>query len=647
MFTIYKLRTHHVIDFAAEELKKYLRMMMLQCPEIDILYDPDAKEGFRLGLAEDFGLTLEATDLTLDDEVIIDTDENGGILAGSNPRSVLFAVYRYLKLNGCRFFAAGVDGEYIPRKDVTAQKYHHLADHRMRGYTIEGRPSMQNVMAYIDYHAKQERNYFGAFTPFVYMGRWYMHDQLEASREPEPVDFETVEQWHRAIESECLKRGQILTGGSHEIVPQVLGIDPKDRELYRAGKLEATEEMKEKMALVDGKRDLYHKDPFNTNFCMSRADLRSRYADVIMDLCRKNRHLLSVSCSLADLPRNHCECEECQKLYPTDFMVMMLNEIDQRLTAEGLDTRLSFSTYVDKQFAPKQEKLKNPGRFSMSYPPISRTYAASITEDSVYPELQPYVRNAWKSPRSVEEGMAYFRKWQEIFPGNCTTYEYHFWVHQYRDPGLMAMSRRIYEDIQSLKICRMNGIMEDGSNKSFFPHGFMSYVYSETLVHRDVDYEELKKDYFSNAYGEDWEKAVAYFEKMSRLFDHAFMCGDLSVDTSKSIFYDPARVENFEAVKQLAQEGRVLSATHRPMPHNRMQAIHWQLMQYHAAWCELVATAMSAKCRGEDKEAQKIWKRSVNEFSKHDVLLDPWFDMSLAAVSIARVVAAMQPIKDF
>lgn len=45
MFTIYKLRADHVIDFAAEELKKYLRMMMLQLPEIDIVYDPDAKTG--------------------------------------------------------------------------------------------------------------------------------------------------------------------------------------------------------------------------------------------------------------------------------------------------------------------------------------------------------------------------------------------------------------------------------------------------------------------------------------------------------------------------------------------------------------------------------------------------------------------------
>lgn len=646
MFTIYKLRADHVIDFAAEELKKYLRMMMPKCPEIDIIYDPQAQTGFRLGLMEDFGIPCEATDLALDDVVHIDTDTQGGILSGSNTRSVLFSVYRYLRLNGCRFFAPGVDGEFIPRRDITPQKYHKLADHRVRCHTIEGRPSLQNVLAYIDYHAKMELNGFTAYTPFVYMARWYMHDQLEYSREPEPVDFETVEQWHRLIESECIKRGQILADGSHETVPQVLGIAPEERELYKKGLKEPTEEMKSKMALMGGKRELYKKDPFNTNFCMSRPELRAKYVDVIVQLAKKRRHLQRVNCSLADLARNHCECPECQKLYPTDYLVMMLNDIDERLTQEGLDTRIGFSTYVDQQFAPKQERLKNPSRFVLNYPPISRSYAQSVNEDTVFPEVKPYVRNAWESPRSVAEGMSYFRKWQEIFPGDCATYEYHFWVHQYRDPGLMAMSHRLYLDLRALKPLRMMGINEDGSNKSFFPHGFMSYVFAETLVDRDLDYEALKKDYFTHAYGEDWEKALSYFDRISELFDHAYMCGDKPTDREHSIYYDPARVERFDAIKELAKEGEALSAAHKHRP-TRMQTIHWRLMRYHAKWCVLVADAMTEKCLGNDEAAQKTWKASVDQFSQYDVILDPWFDMSQAAVSFNRIMRAVKPIADF
>ena len=75
MIVINKLRADHVIDFAAEELKKYLRMMMPRCGEIAINYAPEAKDGFRLGLLEEFGLPNEAPDAALDDIVHIDTDE--------------------------------------------------------------------------------------------------------------------------------------------------------------------------------------------------------------------------------------------------------------------------------------------------------------------------------------------------------------------------------------------------------------------------------------------------------------------------------------------------------------------------------------------------------------------------------------------
>ena len=56
MLKIYKISKGEAIDFAAEELKKYLRMMMPACNEITIRYAPDALEGFRLGLMSDFEL---------------------------------------------------------------------------------------------------------------------------------------------------------------------------------------------------------------------------------------------------------------------------------------------------------------------------------------------------------------------------------------------------------------------------------------------------------------------------------------------------------------------------------------------------------------------------------------------------------------
>ena len=101
MYHIYKIASNTVVDFAAEELKKYLRMMMPRCGDITIEYKPDATEGFRLGRMADFGLSTaeETQEPEMDDIVHIDTDEKGGIIAGSNYRSVLLAVYEYFKKN--------------------------------------------------------------------------------------------------------------------------------------------------------------------------------------------------------------------------------------------------------------------------------------------------------------------------------------------------------------------------------------------------------------------------------------------------------------------------------------------------------------------------------------------------------------------
>ena len=646
MFAIYKLQNDHVVDFAAEELHKYLRMMVNTLPPLPIRYDPEARTGFRLGLLSDFGIPFEGDDEALDDVVHIDTDENGGIIAGSNVRSILFAVYRYLKLCGCRFYAPGVDGEFIPRKDIKPQKYHKMADIRSRRFMLEGRPSFQDVLAYIDYHAKQELNGFGIATPFVYMARYYLHDQLEAHREPEPADADTILQMAKALECECLKRGMTSGGGNHDTIPKLLGIDPLERELYKKGLKKPTEEMKSKMALLDGKRDLFKNDPFNTNFCMSRADLRKKYVDILVDMARKNPHYSYISCSLADLRRNHCECEECQKLNPTDFLVMMVNDIDEIFTREGIDARISFSTYVDQQFPPKVARVNNPRRVSVRFPPIGRTYSKSITKDTVFPPVEPYVRNAWRTPRSVEENYAYLKEWQKVFPGNFTTYEYHFYVHQYRDPGLMSMSRRLYEDIQALKLVNLTGMTEDGSNKSFFPHGFMSHIYGQTLVDLNTDYEAAKEEYFKTCYGEDWQKALDYMNRVSDIFEHAYMCGDKPTDQIHSIYYDPARVAEFEKMAALAEEGRALAAQHKVMPH-RIQVIHWRLLHYHTMWCEMVAKAMIQKCLGNDAEALKLWKELVADFSQYDIVLEKYFDMSLAAVSFNRLLSAVQPATDF
>ena len=53
---------------------------MPECGNIEIKYDPSAKDGFCLGLMQDFGLDIsDAKEPDLDDILYIDIDEKGGI----------------------------------------------------------------------------------------------------------------------------------------------------------------------------------------------------------------------------------------------------------------------------------------------------------------------------------------------------------------------------------------------------------------------------------------------------------------------------------------------------------------------------------------------------------------------------------------
>ena len=127
MLYINKITSHPTVDFAAEELKKYLRMMMPQ-EDVRICYAPDAAQGFRLGLMQEFGLDVSDVPSTeLDDIRYIETQEEGGIIAGDNPRSVLMAVYELFRQNGCRWLFPGVDGEYIPMQSLHPVSYRHVA----------------------------------------------------------------------------------------------------------------------------------------------------------------------------------------------------------------------------------------------------------------------------------------------------------------------------------------------------------------------------------------------------------------------------------------------------------------------------------------------------------------------------------------
>ena len=70
------------------------------------------------------------------DSVEVNVGKNNGTLKGSNPRSVLYAMYQYLEALGIRWVRHGEDGEYnsegvqVQEKEVS---FTHTATSKYRG----------------------------------------------------------------------------------------------------------------------------------------------------------------------------------------------------------------------------------------------------------------------------------------------------------------------------------------------------------------------------------------------------------------------------------------------------------------------------------------------------------------------------------
>ena len=645
MLTIKTIRADHVIDFAAQELKKYLRMMMPEGGDVTISYDPKAADGFRLGLLEDFGLPNEAEDPVLDDIVHIDTTAEGGILAGSNPRSVLFAVYRLLKENGCRWLYPGIDGEFIPTKDIEGVQYHKLADHRFRGFCNEGSESQTCMLECADYYAKLEMNVYMLewFIPNGYYNRYYTHLHNDKNRIPEEVDDRQILQWKRQCEVEIAKRGLMFHDIGHGWTSRPFGFPSSntvDNVFDASG---YSEEQKSVLALLNGKRDFFRGKPIYTNVCMSREDVRTAIAREVADYALTHQNIDYLHVWLSDGSFNHCECENCQKMRPSDWYMMIMNQIDEELTKRDLDTRIVFIAYLDTIFAPEQVTIRNPRRFSLLYAPITRSYTASIGEDTVAPPVQPYVRNKWKQPTDSGATLSYLRSWQQVWPGPAFSYEYHFWRHQFLDPGGLALARRLYEDVRSLKFVGLDGYVQDGSQRSGFPNAFPVYIYAAALLDRDVDFEAVKEDYFSHIYGKDWKQAATLLRQIGDAFDFAYMEGEKSKDESISLYYDPDRVEQLSHIRELCAQEQAMAMAHLKMP-TRPQTVSWRLLLHHARYCRMLADILLEKAVGHNATAVEMVKEFYHEFGRYELEIERYYDHSLACRVLEHITRKTQKI---
>ncbi len=629
MFTINKFSANETVDFAASELKKYLRMMMPNGGDIKIAYAPDATDGFRLGLMQDAGLDVsDVKDPELDDILYIETTKTGGIIAGDNPRSVLMAVYEFLRQNGCRWLFPGIDGEYIPMKDIQAVKYRHAASCRYRGHCIEGGCTQQDLFDNFDFLPKVGMNVFQMqfFVPTLFYKRAYQHVKNDKLRPPEPLSATTVLQWKTACEAELSKRGLQFHDVGHGWNIASFGVDTSVG--WSAIKTEdLTEEARNNLALYKGERKLHDSNSLFAQMCLSSAAARKQVASYVADYAAIHSNVDYLHVWLGDGHDNHCECEECVKKTVSDWYVVLLNDIDRELTERSLKTRIVFINYNESIWAPQTERIKNPDRFTLMMAPISRTYTTTMTGKEV--KLPPFVRNDITGAKDLDTFMAHYKEWRKVWDGAAFAFEYHFWRYQYCDPSGMFVAKRIFKDIECYKENDVDGLIACACIRSFFPTGFPYYVFARKQFDISLSLDEIMEEYFSCAFGEDWKQFVAYLDEVSECFGDRYLDRKESADPAVSLFYNPERAEKLRHTPEVLAKGADLIKSHYNSD-DRIKTVSVRLLEEHAKHFALLANAFSYKADGQSEKALEEFWKLTRMLREREVYYEKYFDYSIS-----------------
>ncbi len=638
------LRDTETIRYAAEELSKYIRLMS-DCELIPQIYTDAEKSSeaiIRLGLLSD--LSLDESDLFdafVEDILDIAVDGGSGYIAGSNERSVLMAVYKFCHSAGCRFIRPGEDGDYVPLYDGIATHsftFRKKADQPFRGECSEGAISYEHMRDTVYWMPKVGMNMYmiEGLVPYTYMHKWYGHVGNKVLRfKGQVTDYDELDGYIRQLEMDIKKTGVQLHTLGHAWMFEKLGVHHASAAEERS---QLREEDKQYLALTNGKRDLYGNSTFFTHFCYSNPAARRILVDFVLDYVKERPYVDFIHLWLADAVNNHCECEECAKLTPSDHYVVLLNEIDEALREVGSEARLVFILYNETQRPPEVMRLKHPERFVL-LAALGSDYSTPYTNEPYDGEMPPYIRNQFKA-ESKPVRMKWHRTWKEMSNGiDSIIFEYRFYTDQYCDPGYMQIARETYRDMKLLREVDFQGNMSDQTHRMYLPTSLPMTLVGETLFDENLDYEAFTDDYFNGAFGADGKLCRDYLETLSDLFCPANIRAsgrntvedeglNVRAKRAKSWLNNPEVAEKLAKIPSVLDDFAPIIARNMALE-DACQRRSWVNLMYHANICRRLADLYLAGAQSGVEAAREKLAPLENYISRVEMDIHRDFDFFL------------------
>lgn len=505
------LRPTETALFAAGELARYLRLISetpvdfrIREAQPTLAAKRAASPAIALGLIADVVPPAQQKGLSVspeDDTVVVDVRNGAGVIAGSNDRAILLAVYRFLHALGCRWVRPGIQGEFVPRRDLAhaTATLRHQASYRHRVVCIEGAVSIENVVDMIDWAPKV--GFSGYFMQFpdgeAFFSRWYSRVGSEGA-EAEPFSRQAARAFTLRIEAEIRRRSLQYHAVGHGWTCRALGLDVSH---WNPVYLPLDEDERGMLAEVGGVRAMRWDRPMITSLCFSRADVRQRMVRVIVEHAQAHPEVDLLHVWLDDGGQNKCECLQCRKKILSEWYADLLHELDAALTKAKSPMRIVFIGYSDLLWAPLAAKKLDPHRFSFVYANSRRSYGNALPDPAtLQPTVPELVLNKSKVENTPEEFLGFLQGWQRFFGGDSMLFEYFLTIGR-QTFDQFALARVIHSDMRRLRDYGFQGLISCQIQRAFFPVGIPMYTMGQTLWDDTVEIDALLDDYFHAAFG--------------------------------------------------------------------------------------------------------------------------------------------------
>ncbi len=428
-----------------------------------------------------------------------------GSICASNERSVLTGVYEFFKKLGVKFLHPGDAGEIIVKKEARdcSVEFSHTASYIHRCITIEGSVSRENALEMIDWLPKAGFNsYFIQFqSGDIFFRKWYEHWWNPLISAPKHKR-EDSDRYAAEVIDAIRERGLVHHAVGHGWTCEPLGMHVDDWDVYPDSSI--SDESRAKLALVNGERKFFKGVPMTTNLCYSDPGARKLMVDSIAGYLETHK-VDYLHVWLADDCNNFCTCENCKNVLPSDHYVMLLNELDEKLTEAGnLTAKIVFLMYNELMLPPKTQKIKNPGRFVLMFAPSARNYCRNLSEfsdDSDALDAKTYSRaNNFMPVSDMNLALSYLKAWRKNFSGDSFIFEYPYIWANCKEIGGVILAKTISRDVKELKRFGLNGYLSCQMQRAFFPTGLSMYVLGNTLFDSSLTYEQLETDYYDAAF---------------------------------------------------------------------------------------------------------------------------------------------------